>query len=220
MQQNNESISDRILQIIKNEGISIYKFSGIIGASNSYFSQLIKHGGSVGSDRIEKILNAYPYIDANWLITGKGEMKKNGIFPVSDSLSDKKVNPSYKVPVYDSFEEHIKDKGEGESRKSLLINVPGTEDTEAFIRVIGYSMGAEIKEGSVIGIKKVKTEYFVSRYKYLILTKSNEKLISHISPDPNDKESIICSSDDCNDFTMPKKEIKAVYRITQAINNI
>lgn len=72
--ENITKISDRIKQFIDYKNITINKFSDSVGTSNSYFNKLIKNGTTIGSDKIENILQAYPEINPIWLVTGKGEM--------------------------------------------------------------------------------------------------------------------------------------------------
>jgi len=65
---------ERIMYFIDCLDISINKFSVNVGVSNSYFNKMAKMGSSVGSDILEKIIRAYPELNANWLIAGSGEM--------------------------------------------------------------------------------------------------------------------------------------------------
>lgn len=73
----NKSIIENIKKFIllKNLSVSNFEFkcgikSGLIGAAS-------KNNGAIGSDKILKILETFPEIDANWLLLGKGEMIKN-----------------------------------------------------------------------------------------------------------------------------------------------
>jgi len=68
------NVIERIMYFIDCLDISISKFSVSAGVSNSYFSKMAKKGSSVGSDILEKIIRAYPELNANWLIAGSGEM--------------------------------------------------------------------------------------------------------------------------------------------------
>jgi len=95
--ENFTSISDRIRQIIDYKGVSVNKFSDLIGASNSYFNKVLKNNTSVGSDRIEKILREIPEINPEWLLTGRGNMLK-------EVVDSKGINSNIK----DSFN-NIKD---------------------------------------------------------------------------------------------------------------
>jgi transcriptional regulator with XRE-family HTH domain len=72
--ENITKISERIKQFIDYKKLTINKFSDAVGTSNSYFNKLIKNGTTIGSDKIENILRAYPDLNPIWLVTGKGSM--------------------------------------------------------------------------------------------------------------------------------------------------
>ena len=79
--ENFTKLSERIKQIIDYKGISINKFSALVGTSNSYFNKILRDNNSIGSDKIEKILRVFPEISAKWLILGEGGMLKNAPAP-------------------------------------------------------------------------------------------------------------------------------------------
>jgi hypothetical protein len=67
---------NRLMQFIKHVGLSARQFDISIGAANGYTLRMSKNNASVGSDVIENILQAYPNLNVEWLITGEGEMLK------------------------------------------------------------------------------------------------------------------------------------------------
>ncbi len=73
-EENNTKTIHRLSEYITNTGTSFNKLALELGLSNSYFSKMIKNGGSVGSDIIENILRIHPDLNANWLLTGEGSM--------------------------------------------------------------------------------------------------------------------------------------------------
>jgi hypothetical protein len=68
---------DRLMQFIKNSGLSARQFDLSIGASNGYTLRMRKNKASIGSDVIENILNVYPDLNVVWLLTGEGPMLKS-----------------------------------------------------------------------------------------------------------------------------------------------
>lgn len=70
-------ITDRVLKIIENKNLSIRSFEVKIGTSNGQISKCIARKSAIKSDVLAKILEFCPEIDANWLVTGEGEMYKN-----------------------------------------------------------------------------------------------------------------------------------------------
>lgn len=68
---------NRLKKYIDYKGISVSAFEKSIGMSNASFGKSLKNGGSIGGDKLEKILSVYPDINAEWLLTGAGEMLKS-----------------------------------------------------------------------------------------------------------------------------------------------
>jgi hypothetical protein len=67
-------IIERIFSFIDYKGISVNEFSKKIDVSNGYLAKQRLSNANVGSQIIEKIVNIYPDISIEWLVTGKGEM--------------------------------------------------------------------------------------------------------------------------------------------------
>lgn len=80
MQENNEenlSIKKRISQIIDYYKLSRYKFSKETGISESVLLNIYKGKNKPGFDFLLKLLHRYEGINANWLLTGEGEMLRS-----------------------------------------------------------------------------------------------------------------------------------------------
>jgi hypothetical protein len=72
---------ERIAIYIHFKKISPHAFEKKIELSNGYYSKQLKHLGSVGSDILIKIHLAYTDIDILWILTGEGQMLKEGTIP-------------------------------------------------------------------------------------------------------------------------------------------
>lgn len=64
---------ERVLEIIKYEGISISAFEKSVNLSNNSIQTAIKRKSNLKDETLNSILNSYPNIDPEWLLTGKGE---------------------------------------------------------------------------------------------------------------------------------------------------
>lgn len=69
------AIKERVLQFANNQGLVMSDFFKKISASKSNFSG-IGLKSDLGSDKIVNILNNFPQINVEWLLTGSGEMLK------------------------------------------------------------------------------------------------------------------------------------------------
>lgn len=65
-------VIDRIFQILEYKGISKNRFYKDTGLSNGFLDKV----KDIGVSKIEYILNSYPEINIEWLMTGKGPMLK------------------------------------------------------------------------------------------------------------------------------------------------
>ena len=65
-------IIERIRQIIDYKKISTRQFCIEVGVANGFLDKV----KDVGSEKLLKILNTYPELSPEWLLTGRGEMLK------------------------------------------------------------------------------------------------------------------------------------------------
>ncbi len=79
-----ESSLQRIKQYIDYKGISISQFERSVGMSNGSFASQLRNNKSIGSDKIENILNVYPDLNPTWVFLGLGQMIFSKPFAQSD----------------------------------------------------------------------------------------------------------------------------------------
>ena len=84
----NFGIIERIKKFIDYKAITVNKFEVNSGIARGYIAKL---KGSVGSDKLNGIMIAYPELNIDWLITGKGDMLKPS--PLQNGRTD--MNTSY-----------------------------------------------------------------------------------------------------------------------------
>ncbi len=71
-------IIDRVVDFSAHLGMSLRSFSLSIGASAGYLHRLQTANSNIGGDFIEKILQLYTEVNPVWLVTGEGDMFKEG----------------------------------------------------------------------------------------------------------------------------------------------
>lgn len=77
---------ERLLAFMDKENINDNQMTVTAGLSVGAIGKMRKGiTKSVNSDNIEKILNAYPRLSANWLMKGEGEMLCNEIEELTES---------------------------------------------------------------------------------------------------------------------------------------
>lgn len=71
-----ETINDRLAQLVNAySGGNQSEFAEMIGLPAGSLSNYLSKGSIPGADKLEKIVNSLD-VDAMWLLTGKGEMKR------------------------------------------------------------------------------------------------------------------------------------------------
>jgi transaldolase len=79
-----ENTLHRIKKYLDFKGISVSAFEKNLSFSNGSFASQLKKSKTMGVDKLEHILNKHTDLDANWLLTGKGQMiKKNKTEPLN-----------------------------------------------------------------------------------------------------------------------------------------
>ena len=67
----------RIKEYIDFKGINVSMFERSVNISNGAFASQLKKDKTIGVDKLENILLVYPDLNADWVITGKGNMLKD-----------------------------------------------------------------------------------------------------------------------------------------------
>jgi transcriptional regulator with XRE-family HTH domain len=81
-------MKDRIIKFITSEGLTATRFADEIGVQRSSVSHILSGRNNPSFEFIQKILNRYRNINAEWLIQGNGAMyKKNETIPATDTLT-------------------------------------------------------------------------------------------------------------------------------------
>jgi DNA-binding XRE family transcriptional regulator len=70
-------MKDRILTIMKHEGLTPAQFAEVIGVQRSVISHIGTGRNKPSLDVVGKILEKYPYVDPDWLLFGKGNMMRS-----------------------------------------------------------------------------------------------------------------------------------------------
>lgn len=76
-----KKMKDRISKILREEGMTAAKFADEIGVQASSISHIISGRNKPSSDFLVKLLERFRGINAEWLMTGKGEMYKSDSSP-------------------------------------------------------------------------------------------------------------------------------------------
>lgn len=120
---------ERILQVMENEGLAPSKFAETIGIQRSAMSHIISGRNNPSLDVFMKILETFPYLNSDWLLFGKGEMKKDQAVTTNLTQPDLFGNMALNRPVSQVDPEYRKENRDKEGE-----NTPKQTDKEIVIR--------------------------------------------------------------------------------------
>ncbi len=188
------------------------------GLSNGLLGKTKASGKGMSSLNIEKILLAYPELNSEWLLTGKGEMLKSNITLTADSSND----------FVDDKEQHFHDitfktrpripfdaaagslsiafGSVTEYECERMPVIPSFPKYDFTIITRGDSMIPEFQSGDELACAFVKESSFIQWGRPHVLDTTQGVVLKKIF---NNQNSIICRSinSDYPDFEVPKNEI-------------
>ncbi|MDR3093545.1 MAG: helix-turn-helix domain-containing protein [Bacteroidales bacterium] len=132
-------MKDRLNQLIKTEGLTPSLFADKLGINRPTVSHVLTGRNNPGYDFIQKILVAFPKLNAEWLLLGNGDMYKHHLpehhhhlHSVSDLFAhpDKPAHSAHHPPSSPTLLDHSAIEKEDVTLADDKKNVPSDEGTE------------------------------------------------------------------------------------------
>ena len=196
-------IKSRIYSFLQYSKITPAEFERKTGLSNGYLNNI---KNTVGADKVNKIMLAYPSLNLEWLITGKGEMLKT----CKDSLATTVVNTKPRIP-YTAAAGSITNAVEGisEAQCEQVPVVPTFPSYDFTIIVKGDSMEPKIEGGDEVACKRVDQTSFIQWGKVHVLDTAQGIVIKRIYED-GDKIKCVSYNPEYPPFSIDKSEIYSI----------
>lgn len=118
------SVKDRLKEFVKSMNLTIRDFEISINASNGYVNSISK---GIGADKLEMILEKYPNLNTEWLLTGVGNPLKED---VSESEYMKEVILRF-FEVFEYLKKNKQIKTQDDLAKILNTNKQAISDLKA-----------------------------------------------------------------------------------------
>ena len=204
------SIKSRLLEFLKAEGISKSEFSRRMGLSPAYIGSMRK---SMPEEKVEKLISIFPQLNRDWLLYGDGSMYRD-----EDEIGrdphrlDKYVVPLLPVEAYAGRFPMIAEGVMPEDCKMIVAPVTGCH---CAIRVTGDSMEPDIKNGTLLFIKKINDKAFIPWGHPLVLDTENGSLVKMLYPSDKGKDyfEAVSSNEKYPPFDVPIDSVYGIYRI-------
>ncbi|MCF6183204.1 MAG: helix-turn-helix domain-containing protein [Bacteroidales bacterium] len=86
------TVNERIGLLIDKMDYNFSSFSRKTGINQSAISKTVNGRNNPSFDFLEKILNAFPIVNAEWLMTGKGNMFKQNVKNIAGLIVETVIN--------------------------------------------------------------------------------------------------------------------------------
>lgn len=208
-----ETVKDRLTKFRQYKKLGQGKFEKLSGLSNGYLTQLRK---APGSEKLQRILCAFPDLNRTWLLTGEGEMLTGDQTIQSSTESDIHLIPLLPVSAQGgSFNDFVVSIKESSCEK-IISPIKGADYA---MSVSGESMAPEYPSGSQILIKRINEKAFIDWGRVYVLDTCNGTVIKRLFPsDTADK--VLCRSinPEFPPFEVLLSDVYAVYRVLMCMS--
>ena len=164
MSISNTTFSERLQIFMDNKGLNDNKMTVKAGLSIGQLGKARNGTKGLNSASIEKILYAYPDLDANWLLTGEGEMLKSEkskqtpeVQEIHHPRSVEKKEAMQVVYLYD-FKASAGLRSLFDNNQHRIIDdihIPNLPKCDGAIHIVGDSMYPLLKSGDIILYKQM-----------------------------------------------------------------
>lgn len=182
---------------------------------------ILDQENGMNEENTARFLEQFPEINANWLLTGEGEMLKTELPVVSR-----------KIPLYDAeaaagyeYEMNM----EPAAQTGTIDVGDMLRDSEAALRIYGNSMIPGYPPGSIIGLKQ-NHEGFIEPGNVYVVETANNRYVKRLYYN-EDKTAFVCHSDNhvkhqegprtgtfyYSDFEIPLSDVRKVFIVTGVI---
>lgn len=202
------TVKDRIKAFCKAEKTTVSAFESSIGVANGYVNAISK---SIGIDKIQTILEKFPKLNIEWLLTGKGNIYKDEQhLPVAHhTTSPKEGIPLIPLSAMAGALTGEQTVLEYECERYV---VPAFNGADFLIPVKGNSMNPTYLSGDIVACQRVPMAgLFFQWNKPYVLDTAQGPLIKRIKPGSDKQHVLIVSDNEQYDpFELPYSEIHAV----------
>jgi phage repressor protein C with HTH and peptisase S24 domain len=187
-------IKERILQFIDSQNIKKIDFCELTGISYANLKGKSLYS-EIGGDKIAEILSIYPYLNPEWLLTGKGEMlKKREKIPVATQAKNGEGIPLIPIDAMAGFAAGEMQVLEYECERYV---VPVFREAEFLIQVKGSSMYPKYSSGDIVACKNVPlNDIFFQWNKVYVVDTNQGALIKRIRKGKDEEHILLVSENE------------------------
>ena len=202
-------ILDNISILAEKEGITIGALERKIGASKGVLSRAIANGTDIQAKWITAIVENYPHISAQWLLTGIGNMMR-----YDGGIAHQTDNPNEGIPLipFSAMAGALSGEHSVLEYECERYVVPAFSGADFLMQVKGNSMTPTYISGDIVACQRVSMSgLFFQWNKPYILDTAQGAIIKRVKPG-SDKQHVLIVSDnkEFDPFELPYEDIYSV----------
>lgn len=203
---------ERIAKIIQQFCESKADFARKVGEKPQTVSNWVARDN--GNNVLNKIVEAFPQINKDWLMTGHGDMLISGNKITVPQISYTKGVPYYNVDFIGGFDIVLNDQT---INPEYLIDFRKYNEATCWCNVTGHSMEPEITHGDIIALKKIEDKSFLPLGEvYAIVTTNGMRTIKRLGPSNDPKCYTLVPTNKSPEYgiqELPKDMIEHIFQV-------
>lgn len=198
-------------------------FAKEISVSTSMMNEILKSRSNVGIKVVQNTVKKYPFINIDWLITGKGRMndfkinEKTVKEPGEEYVVKKIGTPLVNIEAVGGFG-NVNFKIEAKDIEDRYV-IPDFSNIDFMLRVTGSSMIPKYYSGDIVACRIIKESQFIQWNKVHVISTVEQGVLIKRIKQAKDKNYLIALSDnkDYDPFLIPKEEITGIALVIGTI---
>lgn len=207
----------RINEFIEKNGISVRAFEQKIGASNGLIRKAIANNTDIQSKWISAIIDNFPQINPDWLLTGDGEMLRT-VEEEASGNRDNRIEKAIPLIPMDAFAGYPPEQYSDLPVEDYY-HVTEFAKADFLIRVKGDSMTPKLNGGDIVACKKIYERLFFQWHRiYVVYTKSQGVMIKRVEHSDRDGcIRLVSDNPSYQPFDIPESDISDIALVMGAI---
>lgn len=205
------TLKERLLEYCQHRNVKISAFERMSGLSNGYFNQVKKNPSQ---SKLSKIKTAFPDLNTEWLLTGEGQMLKDG----SAERQPRSRHLIRYWPDVDATAGGVELFDDTLTARHIDLDIPEFRDCTDAVNLYGDSMFPLYKSGQIILLKEWCENYIDFGNVYFVVTRNGNRMVKYLRKGSDDAH-VLCVSEnkDFDPFEIEKADILRLFLVKGGI---
>ena len=216
-------VAEQLRHIRREKGLTQQQFASELDVSTATIASVENGSRDMPKNLMKSLVKKFG-IDANWLLTGEGEMFSTSSAGAVISTTETQQEDVANIPYYDiDVMAHIAESLDLKDEiPAGVLSIPGFKDCIACFPVYGSSMEPKISSGDVIAVSQAVTcDQILWGEIYLVITNA-WRVVKTVHPGKTEEYIILRSINPeyAGDTNVHKKDLKALYLVRGVVSRL